>query len=494
MSSSARRGGRRPAKWDDGGVSPGIGSSPASLPREKVLDPLSGVLSFSANGFRAQAAVKQKPELATKVGRATRAPLFLGAMIRPTPFVLLAAFLALAACVRQGAPAPVVHSSGGGTAAAAPASAVAAVARMGTSAENPIVVRQGESLYAVAQRAGVPVRSLIDANDLKPPYAVSRGQRLNVPRQAMHEVQPGDTLARIARRYGVGTNELVRANALPPPYAVHAGQILRLPGGVEPVVAGVTPNPASSLATPPPSPLASAAPPPAPMERAPRGVVESAALPPPSTTAAAPAAPAASAPEAASAVAASSVPPALPAPTPVATLPTPAPVMTPPPSPIQPVSLPVPASPLSRADTDDDEPAAGRPGRGFLWPVRGGSVISDYGAKPGGLQNDGINIAAPRGASIRAADAGSVVYAGNELRGFGNLLLVRHRDGWITAYAHADELLVKRGDTVIRGQTIARVGSTGGVSSPQLHFEIRRGSRPLNPRDYLAPQTASATP
>ena len=121
-------------------------------------------------------------------------------------------------------------------------------------------------------------------------------------------------------------------------------------------------------------------------------------------------------------------------------------------------------------------------------------MISDYGAKPGGLQNDGINISAPRGSAIRAAEAGSVVYAGNELRGFGKLLLIRHKDGWITAYAHADELMVKRGDEVMRGQTIARVGSTGGVSTPQLHFEIRRGSRPLNPRDYLAPQAASATP
>jgi murein DD-endopeptidase MepM/ murein hydrolase activator NlpD len=139
---------------------------------------------------------------------------------------------------------------------------------------------------------------------------------------------------------------------------------------------------------------------------------------------------------------------------------------------------------------EPDEPSPAKTGRGFLWPVRG-TVVSDYGSKPGGLQNDGINIAAPRGAPIRAAEGGTVVYAGNELRGFGNLLLVRHRDGWITAYAHADELLVKRGDEVRRGQVIARVGSSGGVTSPQLHFEVRRGARHVNPRDYLAPQTAA---
>jgi murein DD-endopeptidase MepM/ murein hydrolase activator NlpD len=382
----------------------------------------------------------------------------------------VAVVLALAACVRQGAPAPVVHSSSGVAASPAQGAVIGMPRAVQAPADGQIVVRSGESLYVVAQRAGVPVRALIDANDLRPPYAVSNGQRLTVPRQATHQVQAGDTLAGIARRYGFGTNELVRANAMTAPYAVQVGQVLTLPGAAGPVVAGVTPNPASSLATPPPSPVASAVtPPPAAIERAPRGAVESTILPPPSPVAAAPA--------------------AEPAPTPVAILPTPAPVLNP--AAIQPASLPVPQT-LAPPEPDN-EPSL-RPGRGFLWPVRGGSVISDYGAKPGGLQNDGINISAPRGSAIRAAEAGSVVYAGNELRGFGNLLLIRHKDGWITAYAHADELMVKRGDEVMRGQTIARVGSTGGVSTPQLHFEIRRGSRPLNPRDYLAPQAASATP
>lgn len=108
------------------------------------------------------------------------------------------------------------------------------------------------------------------------------------------------------------------------------------------------------------------------------------------------------------------------------------------------------------------------------------------------MHNDGINIAASRGAPIRAAENGVVVYAGNELRGFGNLLLLRHADGWMTAYAHADEILVARGDQVKRGEVIGRVGSTGNVASPQIHFEIRRGSRAVNPRDHLAAETASS--
>ena len=123
-------------------------------------------------------------------------------------------------------------------------------------------------------------------------------------------------------------------------------------------------------------------------------------------------------------------------------------------------------------------------GNGFLWPVKG-KVLSGFGPKAKGLQNDGINIAAPRGTPVRAAQNGVVAYAGNELRGFGNLLLVKHSNGWITAYAHNDSLLVKRGDKISRGQNIAKIGSTGNVSTPQLHFELRKGRRAVDPKPYL---------
>jgi murein DD-endopeptidase MepM/ murein hydrolase activator NlpD len=127
----------------------------------------------------------------------------------------------------------------------------------------------------------------------------------------------------------------------------------------------------------------------------------------------------------------------------------------------------------------------------FIWPVEG-RVISDFGAKGGGRFNDGINIAAPEGAAVRAAGAGVVAYSGNELRGFGNMLLIKHAGGWVTAYAHNQELLVNRGDTVDRGQVIARVGSTGGVDQPQLHFELRKGKKAVDPLDYLRRPSASA--
>jgi murein DD-endopeptidase MepM/ murein hydrolase activator NlpD len=120
----------------------------------------------------------------------------------------------------------------------------------------------------------------------------------------------------------------------------------------------------------------------------------------------------------------------------------------------------------------------------FRWPVRG-KVITSYGAKTNGKSNDGINLAVPEGTPVKAAEDGVVAYSGNELKGYGNLVLVRHANGYVTAYAHASELLVKRGDTIKRGQVIAKSGQSGEVSSPQLHFEIRKGSNPVDPLQFL---------
>lgn len=121
----------------------------------------------------------------------------------------------------------------------------------------------------------------------------------------------------------------------------------------------------------------------------------------------------------------------------------------------------------------------------FRWPVKG-RVIAGFGPKPSGGQNDGINLAVPEGTPVKAADDGVVAYAGNELKGYGNLVLIRHSNGFVSAYAHASELMVKRGDTIKRGQVIANAGQTGNVTSPQLHFEIRKGSTPVDPTKYLS--------
>jgi murein DD-endopeptidase MepM/ murein hydrolase activator NlpD len=148
---------------------------------------------------------------------------------------------------------------------------------------------------------------------------------------------------------------------------------------------------------------------------------------------------------------------------------------------------------LAQATTKVEETPAETPAKAtdatgalptFRWPVRG-KVITSYGAKTNGKANDGINLAVPEGTPVKAAEDGVVAYSGNELKGYGNLVLVRHSNGYVTAYAHASELLVKRGDTIKRGQVIAKSGQSGEVGSPQLHFEIRKGSSPVDPLQFL---------
>jgi murein DD-endopeptidase MepM/ murein hydrolase activator NlpD len=133
------------------------------------------------------------------------------------------------------------------------------------------------------------------------------------------------------------------------------------------------------------------------------------------------------------------------------------------------------------ADTETDK---------FIWPVRG-PIIEGFGGSRHGERNDGINIATQEGAPIRAAAAGTVTYTGNELKGYGNLVLIRHDDGYVTAYAHAGSIRVTRGDMVEKGQVIGTTGATGDVDQPQLHFEIRRGTQAVDPQRYLVADRAS---
>jgi murein DD-endopeptidase MepM/ murein hydrolase activator NlpD len=138
-----------------------------------------------------------------------------------------------------------------------------------------------------------------------------------------------------------------------------------------------------------------------------------------------------------------------------------------------------PLAPVARADAPS-----------FAWPVSG-RVISDFGSTANGGKNDGINIATAMDAPIHASASGTVTYAGNELKNYGNLVLVKHQGGFTTAYAHADRLVVSRGDFVAKGQVIGYSGQSGDVDSPQLHFEIREQTTPVNPRTYLSNTTAS---
>lgn len=344
---------------------------------------------------------------------------------------------------------------------------VEAAPAAGTQGPGSYSAFPGDTVYGVAQRFGVPVRELIETNGLKPPYRLTAGQRLQVPVRQEHVVQAGDTLLAISRIYGVDQSSLARENGLTPPYALKPGQHLTLPGRIDANLAEVPPDqqsfaaPTSSSASTGGSMSVEDLPPTATSQPAEPQPPPPQSVPPSATAPAVPDAPAQTtepeSPQASAPAAPQEAPPKTTAPkqTEMAALP------------------PQP----------EPEPAP-RGSERFLWPVKG-KVISNFGPKKGGLNNDGINIAAPEGATVVAADNGVVAYAGNELRGFGNLLLIRHADGWVTAYAHNEKLLVKRGEKVKRGQAIAQIGSTGNVSAPQLHFEVRKGTDPVDPLKYL---------
>jgi murein DD-endopeptidase MepM/ murein hydrolase activator NlpD len=297
-----------------------------------------------------------------------------------------------------------------------------------------------------------------------------------------HVVARGDTLYNVGRRYGVPPAELARLNGIAAPYTIQVGQALRLPAEV-PAVAAAAEVPAAIQAAALVRQAPQGVPPP---EASPRGGVSAVALAPlpePQPAAAKPAEPPVAAPLPVA------KPPEPPAPPPGPAAAGPATAGPAPPGPgdaagTTPASAPGPAP----APAAIPAPPPRSP-RGFLMPVEG-RIIAPFGPQPGGLSNDGINIAAPRGAPVRAADHGVVVYAGNELRGFGNMLLIRHEGGWLTAYAHLATMSVFRGAKVERGQPIGTVGMTGNVTSPQLHFEIRQGKQPVDPEKQIAAMPA----
>ncbi|MGE0421240.1 MAG: peptidoglycan DD-metalloendopeptidase family protein [Reyranellaceae bacterium] len=251
---------------------------------------------------------------------------------------------------------------------------------------------------------------------------------------AVYVTRQGDTLDAIASRFAVPRETIIERNGLKSPYKLRPGTNLALPNAR--VVAMAAPRPG---APPPPPPE----PPPLPGAAAPTGGgrVESSALPPPAGTPTPP----------------TSAAPAAPSPATAA----------PPPRMAPPASTALPTA-TSR----------------FAWPLQG-RISSGFGPRAGGQQNDGIDIAAASGTPVKAADGGTVVYSGNEVRGLGNLLLISHTGGYITAYAHLDKMSVAKGAKVRKGQTIGTVGTSGGVSEPQLHFEIRHRNKPVDPAGLL---------
>lgn len=317
-----------------------------------------------------------------------------------------------------------------------------------------IIVGTSDTLDVLAKRYHVTPQAIMVANGYKGPRALSPGQQLVIPHPgataaapapvaaaptmapkpvaavaappSSHFVNRGDTLASIARKNHISAAELARANGLAPSAKLKLGTKLIVPGAKTVAVA---------------APLA-----PAPVAAAPvaAALQPVAAAPAPTTKMAA-------------------------------------------------VAQPAQSARLAQATANIEEKAVEMPAKAaettsslptFRWPVRG-KVITSYGAKTNGKSNDGINVAVPEGTPVKAAEDGVVAYSGNELKGYGNLVLVRHSNGYVTAYAHASELLVKRGDPIKRGQVIAKSGQSGEVASPQLHFEIRKGSSPVDPLQFL---------
>jgi murein DD-endopeptidase MepM/ murein hydrolase activator NlpD len=265
-------------------------------------------------------------------------------------------------------------------------------------------------------------------------------------------VQQGDTLSSLSQRYGVPIGTIQAANNLADA-RLRPEQVLVMPGAN---MAGAT-RTASNTPVAPVTPPAPVAPAPAPTTQ----------------TANVPAAPAM---------------PAMPATRKVSTTTISAPADGAAPQSAPTASAASGTSVTSNGQLPTPEPLSGN---SFRWPVKG-RIISGFGTKPDGGHNDGVNIAVPQGTPVKAAENGVVAYSGSELKGYGNLVLVRHANNWVSAYANNEQLLVKRGDKVSRGQVIAKAGTSGSVTEPQVHFELRKGSRPVDPTQYMSSMAAQA--
>lgn len=358
---------------------------------------------------------------------------------------------------------------------------------------HTITVARGDTLYAIAGRYGATVDELAAMNNMSAPYNLTVGQTLTVPGNGDIKVAPktavvseatraapisklaqqatkqetvpaavrtatparvelqtitvgaGDTLYSLSRKYSVPVNDLAVMNDLGVPFVLTVGQRLKVPNLRSAVVKTQAAN----------------------------AVATSNVAAPRVTT------PVTTVPVGAKPVATVGGKPV------AKTVETGAAEKTAPKADSKPKNADKKDTGKKAVAAKKKQPAISpRSASKFSWPVRG-KILSAFGTKPNGLVNDGINIAATRGTPVAAAENGVVAYAGNELRGMGNLIILQHADGWMTVYAHLDSMSVRRGARVNVGQKIGSVGTTGKVDRPQLHFEIRKGTKPYNPSAYL---------
>lgn len=253
--------------------------------------------------------------------------------------------------------------------------------------DNFITARSGDSLFLIAKRNKIPLRSLIEANNLEPPYKLYPGDKLKIPsKRNTHIVKYGENISIIASKYGISSNDITSINNLERPYIIRPGQILILP---------------YNIVVPDDDKVSSG-------EETVRG----------------------------------------------------------------------------RADNNETK-AMSNAKMKFVYPVNG-AVISEYGAIKNGVKNDGINIKAAQGTPVKAAADGKIVYVGNALKGYGNLIVIKHDNEWLSAYAHNDEVYVTKNQIVKAGEVISTVGLSGDVETSQLYFSLRQGRKIVDPKKYLS--------
>ncbi len=326
---------------------------------------------------------------------------------------------------------------------------------------SEITVKSGDTLYSVAQQYRTTVDDLAQLNGLKSPFTLKIGQKLKVAGQVKVSsgavkdadvlnvakpvsgvqtatkvnlvdvvVGPGDTLYSLSRKYSVPVNDLAVMNDLSAPFNLRVGQKIRVPDLAQAPVARIASVDNKKVAVEANNSKG-------------QGAEKNAVKVEKSQTVKAQVA-----------------------------------------QPEKKVVKTVETKKISSDPTKKLPKITARSSSKFSWPVQG-KILSNYGAKSNGLFNDGINISANRGSVVKAAENGVVAYAGNEVKGMGNLIIIQHDSGWMTVYAHLDSMNVRRGTKVAVGQKIGVVGKTGKVDSPQLHFEIRKGTKAYNPMEYL---------
>jgi murein DD-endopeptidase MepM/ murein hydrolase activator NlpD len=423
----------------------------------RFSDPFGNPFTMSSN----DSGTKHQASLA-KTSGVGRAPPVVAQALPPKPAVVVGA-----------APRPVVVSTETTGSIAPPHVATAGTGAWAATGGASVVVAQGETADMLAKRYGVPETVFLQVNGLKKAADLQPGARIVVPvYNAVATIGTPAPAAAVPHVVAEAAPAALPHVLAPPPKVILAAKVREPLPAVVRLAKSEAPPRAAAL------PVRSAA---DPVRKGKvRPAVQTASLEPATKAKPAPVAPvrtalAPAAPPKPAAVKTVPLKPAAPAKVPPAAV-KPAEVVT-----AEPKKLPDPAPAAAAPPAAPAVEAAAGPE--FRWPARG-RIIQGFKGGAGG--NDGINIAVPEGTAVKAAEGGVVAYAGSELKGYGNLVLIRHPNGFVSAYANNGEIDVKRGDTVKRGQVIAKSGQTGNVASPQLHFELRKGSQPVDPTSYLA--------